>query len=79
MSGSRIDEIILSAVGARWTKVAMLIAKVAPSLNGGLPYTDEDCQIISKRIEGLVRRGRLEAQGDIKLWRFSEVRRAAES
>jgi len=54
----------------------MVIAKVAKSMGGDLPSSDDGYQLIFEHIDGLVRSGRLMAQGDIKLWRFSEVRRA---
>jgi Protein of unknown function len=78
MTTSRIDEAILAAVEEHWTKVAMVIARVADNLGGDLPPGDEGCQVISRRIEGLVRNGLLLAQGNIKNWRFSEIRRFRE-
>jgi hypothetical protein len=55
MSGSRIDEAILSAVEERWMKVAMVIAKVAKAVGGDLPPGDEGGEAISRRIEVLFR------------------------
>ena len=75
MNTSRIEEAILSAVGDCWTKVARVIAKVADALGTELPIGDGGYELISDRIELLVRAGRLEAQGNTKNWRFSEVRR----
>jgi Protein of unknown function len=75
MDTARIDEAILSAVGERWKKVAMVIAKVSDAMGTELPTGDERYEVISDRIEILVRAGRLEAQGNTKNWRFSEVRR----
>lgn len=76
MSVARIDEAILSTVGERWTKVAMVVATVAKSADGDLPSTDDGHQVIFDRIEALVRSGRLWSKGDIRVWRFSEIRRA---
>jgi hypothetical protein len=75
MNTSRIEEAILSAVGDPWTKVAMVISKAADALGTELPTGDEGYELISDRIDVLVRAGRLEAQGNTKNWRFSEVRR----
>jgi hypothetical protein len=75
MNTSRIEEAILSAVGEHWTKVAMVIGKVSDAMGTDLPTRDERYQLISDRIEVLVRAGRLEVQGTTKNWRFSEVRR----
>jgi hypothetical protein len=74
MTISRIDEAILSAVGQRWTKVAMVIAKVADTADD-LPLGAEGHQLISQHIEGLIRSGRLAVQGNVRNWRFSEIRR----
>jgi hypothetical protein len=78
MDSSQIDEIILSTVGQRWMKVAMGISKVARVMYGNLPDGDEPYEAIYERIENLVRAGRLLAQGDIKNWRYSEIRLQAE-
>ena len=59
---SRIEEAILFAVGDRWMKVAMVIAKVADALGRDSPVGDEGCEAISEQIEVLVHAGRLEAQ-----------------
>ena len=75
MNTQRIEEAILSTVGDRWKNVAMVIAKVADATGTELPNGDERYELISDCIEVLVRAGRLEAQGNTKNWRFSEVRR----
>jgi hypothetical protein len=74
MSESRIDETILSVVGARWMKVAMVLVKAADAMGLGLPNEDEHYEMISARVEALVKDGRLEAQGNTRNWRASEVR-----
>ena len=74
MSASPIDEAILASVRGRWTKVAMVIARVAKAMGSDLPQGDDGCELIARHIEALVRDGRLVAQGDTKSWRFSEVR-----
>jgi len=73
MNTSEIDSAILQAVGERWTKIAMVIARVVDAVRHDLPE-HEGYEIISRRIEALVHDGRLLAQGDIRNWRFSEVR-----
>lgn len=68
-----IDEAILKAAGDRWTKVAMVIVKTATAVDERLP-DDERSDAIAQRIEVLVADGRLVARGNIRNWRFSEVR-----
>lgn len=75
LSDLQIDEAILSVTEASWTKVAFVISKVADTLGSDLPEGDVAYNLIAKRIEILVRGGRLLAQGNIKKWRHSEVRK----
>lgn len=75
LSDTRIDEVILSVTEASWRKVAFVIAKVADRIGGDLPEGDAAYGLIAKRIEILVQGGSLLAQGDIKKWRNSEVRK----
>jgi hypothetical protein len=78
MSDRAIDEAILSLLSAsngRWKKVAMVIGRVVDALRRDLPQGDDGYELVARRIEVLVSEGRLVAQGNIKNWRFSEVRR----
>lgn len=74
MNTQQIDSVIFSSVGENWTKVAMVIARVADAMSRDLPSGDKGYEVISRRIEALVHDGRLVAQGNTKNWRFSEVR-----
>ena len=78
MNVSGIDQAILSVVWIRWMKVAMVIAKVEDVIARELPTGNERCELISKRIDGLVSDGHLAARGNTKNWRHSEVRRAGD-
>jgi hypothetical protein len=75
LSDLQIDEVILSVTEASWRKVAFVIMKVADSMGSDLQEGDNGYNLVAKRIEVLVRGGRLLAQGDIKKWRRSEVRK----
>ena len=75
LSGQQIDEVILSVAEASWKKVAFVISKVADTMGRDLPEGDARYGVVAKRIEILVRGGRLLAQGDIKKWRHSEIRK----
>jgi len=79
MSNSQIDEAILSVAVTSWRKVAFVIAAVAEQTVGNnLPAGDAGLDLIATRIEALVQDGRLLTQGDIKMWRYSEVRKPGE-
>ena len=76
MGDHEIDEAILtflSSVNGRWQKVAKVILKVTDAT--GKEHDEEGHELIARRIEVLVKEGRLVAQGNIQNWRFSEVRR----
>lgn len=75
LSELQIDEAILSITQSSWRKVAMVILKVVDKLGSDLPEGDDRYNLVAKRIEILVRRGRLLAQGDLTKWRHSEVRK----
>ena len=53
----------------------MVIAKTANTRGINLPEGEDEYKAVAQRIEALVRNGQLEVQGDIKKWRYSEVRR----
>ena len=78
MNEDAIDQAILSMLAlarGRWRKVAMVIARVADQMGKDLPVGDDRYDLVAQRVEALVLDGRLVVQGDIKKWRFSEVRR----
>jgi hypothetical protein len=74
LSPARIDDAILEVTQPSWSKVAMIIVKTADRLGSELPEGDPGYHMVARRIEELVREGRLAAQGDISRWRHSEVR-----
>ena len=68
---AEIDEAIFASILPRWQKVAMIIAKASQILGVD---GEENYKLIARRIELLVRKGKLDSQGDVKNWRFSEIR-----
>ncbi len=76
MRYAEIDDAILTNVDDSWKKMAMVIVKVATSHNAELPDDEEEFELIAKHIEALVNEGQLVAQGNVKNWRSSEVRRS---
>ena len=52
----------------------MIIVKATDRLGSDLPEGDDGHHLVAQRIGALVSAGRLIAQGDITLWRHSEVR-----
>ena len=65
---------VLSETPGHWRKVAFVVDRAANTIGDGLADGDEGYGTVARRIESLVSRGRLLAQGDIKNWRLSEVR-----
>jgi hypothetical protein len=74
MIESRIEEAVFSVVGARWMKVALVLVKAADAMGRDLPNGNERYEMVSARVEALVKDRRLEARGNTKNWRASEVR-----
>jgi Protein of unknown function len=77
MNDDRMDRAIFSAlseVPGHWRKVAFVVGRVTSALGDDLEHGDKAAEAVAQRIEFLVSEGRLLVQGDIKEWRFSEVR-----
>jgi hypothetical protein len=64
-----LDALILSAAIERWQKVARIIALVSERAGDGTNF-----DAIADRIRALVDDGKLQAEGDLSRWRYSEVR-----
>jgi ABC-type amino acid transport substrate-binding protein len=75
LNNSQIDEAILSVTPTSWRKVAFVIGMTVKYLGDNLPQGDTGLDLVADRIEALVHDGRLLAQGDLKKWRHSEVRK----
>jgi hypothetical protein len=73
-SPSDLDAAIFASINPRWTKVAMVLG-LAAKVPGLIFEADEDgFEALAARLEQLVGSGHLLAQGDVRDWRFSEVR-----
>jgi len=67
-----IDAVILSVVTSRLQKMAMVVGTALQRCKQlGLAISDE---ALAARIQALAISGRLEGAGDLRKWRFSEVR-----
>jgi len=76
-SNDDLDAAILSAAHTKFKKVAMIISMVLSAHKG--TETSPNYAIadrIAERIEALVAAGKLESQGNLKKWRYSEVKLA---
>jgi hypothetical protein len=74
---AQIDDAViafLSTTNGRWRKVAMVYVRVTEVLGAEFPEGEAGHLLFGRRIEALVGSGRLVAQGDMTLWRHSEVR-----
>jgi len=75
LNSSLIDEAILSVTPTSWRKVARVIVMTGEILGDDLPKGEAGLDLVADRIGALIHDGRLLAQGDIKKWRHSEVRK----
>jgi len=70
-----LDALILAAADADWCKVAVFIAKVVDAAK--MRGTEASGQAVAQRVYALVEAGTLEAKGNVRRWRASEVRKVA--
>ena len=72
ISEKDIDAVIFSLMKPRWQKVALIVGHAAVRCKElGLPVSAE---MIAARLRVLADSGRIEDVGDLRIWRFSEVR-----
>ena len=69
---SPLDPMIFAAATAQWQKTAVLISKVFDT--DGFNKDTISGQMVADRIYALVEAGTLEATGNIRRWRESNVR-----
>jgi hypothetical protein len=72
VSANDLDAIIFSVISLRWQKTAMVIVKAHERCEElKLPI---DAEVLGARILALAEAERIESEGDVRMWRFSEVR-----
>ena len=75
ISESELDSLLLSFCAQRFLKVARIAGSALDALEQrGITPTDGLADQIDARLAALVSGGKLEAKGDIKRWRYSELR-----
>ena len=76
VSETDLDSAIFSALSSRWQKTAVVLTKVLQRCKTlGLPV---DLQVLGARIQALAEADRLEGEGDLRKWRYSELRLSVE-
>ena len=72
---SELDPLLLSFCNERWQKVARIAGDTLEALEQrGVKLDGSVAPQIDARMAALVGSGQLEAKGNIKRWRYSEVR-----
>lgn len=72
---AEIDQLLLSFCDARWRKVARVIGNTMQALEErGVRIASGVAEQLDARMAVLVGSGQLEAKGNIRNWRYSEVR-----
>ena len=69
---TELDEAILATTERNWRKMAYIVGTIVEHFKRRA--TQLDAEIAAARIQELAKRGRIESQGDLRKWRFSEVR-----
>ena len=72
-----LDRLILSCAKPEWQRVTMLIAATVDATKA--QSIDITAQTIAGRIYALTEAKELEAKGNIRRWRTSEIRRSAQA
>jgi hypothetical protein len=67
-----LDALILSELSERTRKVARIVYRVFETLEGRSIYLKPE--VIAARVRELAETGRIEAVGNLTMWRHSEVR-----
>jgi len=67
-----IDAAIIASCRPRWNKLAIVVSRTTDAI--GRRFPDLSDRFYCERIAELVDQGNLEAQGDLRYMRFSEVR-----
>lgn len=74
ISAADLDAAIFSVLETRWLKMARIITHAREQCDArGIPV---DFDLIGARIQVLAEAGQLESQGNLSMWRHSEVRLA---
>ncbi len=72
-SDEEVDAAVLSTLTVHWAKVAMVAAKAMDRLK--VPISDADMfERVCRRVESLVKLGKIDSQGKVSMPRHSEVR-----
>lgn len=67
-----VDDILFPLLKSHWQKVALVLVKARDSCNlEGLSISYE---VLAARLRDLADRNEIEGIGDLRIWRFSEVR-----
>jgi len=74
MTPAKIDSAILSVVSQNWQKVAMIIVKTADKVDVAFRESEGCYEVIAARLYALAEVGKLDSQGNVRNWRFSEVK-----
>jgi Protein of unknown function len=67
-----LDALIFSELAERLLKVARIVSRVFQTLEGRSIYLGHE--VIAARVRELAETGRIEAVGNLTMWRHSEVR-----
>ena len=69
---ANVDALIFAELNEQWRKVARIVARTFQACESrSMPLSN---QVIAARIQDLAEAGRIESQGNLAMWRHSEVR-----
>ena len=72
LTEAEFDKAILATLHPRWRKVAAIVIQVVDKYEHMHPTVTYE--MVAARLKALSEAGQIESQGDLRKWRFSEVR-----
>ena len=72
LTEAEFDEAILATLHPQWRKVAAIVTRVVDKYEHTHPTVT--FEMVAARLKALSEAGQIESQGDLRKWRFSEVR-----
>jgi hypothetical protein len=72
LTEAEFDKVIFSMLNPQWRKVAAIVIRVVEKyehINPAITF-----ELVAARLRALSNADRIEAQGDLRMWRHSEVR-----
>ena len=72
LTEAEFDKVIFSTLSTHWRKVAAIVTRVVGQYEQNYPAMT--CEVVAARLQALSEADIIEGIGDLRMWRYSEVR-----